>query len=260
MPITGSKLRYSFCLVIVTLFAVGLVGTALGAPGNGDVSIPDDIPTQNPDNVRISEGLQDRANQRTQNVGGDDSIQVIVQMDSLPDFQRDVFERSDSRRRQRVINALKDHSSKTQQPVIRLANAVDGIEVKNTFWITNAVVLSVDTDRIPLDTIARVQGVNRLHENYNIQIPGPSKGDRDELQSDSVTSSSSLNTTYGLSQINAPEVWSKYGTMGGGVKVAVLDSGVNVSHPDIDLYTGNASDPTYPGGWAEFNATGGRVA
>lgn len=67
-------------------------------------------------------------------------------------------------------------------------------------------------------------------------------------------------TDWGLAAIDAPAVWAEYDTMGEGAKVAVLDSGVDPSHPDIDLHTTNESDPTYPGGWAEFDRNGNRVA
>ena len=34
---------------------------------------------------------------------------------------------------------------------------------------------------------------------------------------------------------------------------------MNVSHPDLDLRNENPGDPTYPGGWAEFDSSGNRV-
>jgi len=97
--------------------------------------------------------------------------------------------------------------------------------------------------------------VSELHANFEVQAPTPRRVDRPSM----ATSTKGYNTTYGLDQVNATEVWDAYGTMGQGVKVAVLDTGVNASHQDIDLYTENASDPTYPGGWAEFNSTGAKI-
>lgn len=43
------------------------------------------------------------------------------------------------------------------------------------------------------------------------------------------------NTSWGVEKTNATGVWEEYGTMGSGTKVAVLDSGVNASHPDINV-------------------------
>ena len=43
------------------------------------------------------------------------------------------------------------------------------------------------------------------------------------------------------------------------MKVAVLDTGVDADHQDIDLYTEDENDKTYPGGWAEFDSYGNQV-
>lgn len=42
-------------------------------------------------------------------------------------------------------------------------------------------------------------------------------------------------TTAGVAQLNAPGAWTQFGTRGGGTRVAVLDTGVDPSHPDLDV-------------------------
>ena len=42
--------------------------------------------------------------------------------------------------------------------------------------------------------------------------------------------SSSQTIPYGITMVNAPAVWSK--TKGAGVRVAVLDTGISMYHPD----------------------------
>ncbi|MEM4971669.1 MAG: S8 family serine peptidase, partial [Sulfolobales archaeon] len=53
-------------------------------------------------------------------------------------------------------------------------------------------------------------------------------------------------------------VWREFNITGDGVVIAILDTGVNVNHPLIGrkMFTVNASDPSYPGGWIEFDSKG----
>jgi subtilisin family serine protease len=166
-----------------------------------------------------------------------------------------------------TIQSLKNHAQQTQQPVLRLAKQqADGMTALKRLWIANAVLLEVDKSKVSLQRIARIKGVKRLHANFELSLPKPaisntSGGEVGALDTKlaNAEADANYNTTYGVKQINATEVWSEYGTMGQGVKVAVLDTGVAIDHPDIDLYTTNKSNETYPGGWAEFDSNGTRV-
>ncbi|WP_435101855.1 S8 family serine peptidase [Halarchaeum sp. P4] len=159
---------------------------------------------------------------------------------------------------------LKNAAEKKQQPLVRFSNGRSGVTVVNRFWIANMVLLRVDTERVDVSEIARVEHVERLHRNFEVSIPNPSANTTNSTGATSAASTADAdagyNVTYGLEQVNATGVWKRYDTKGGGVKVAVLDTGVDVSHPDIELYTRDPSDPTYPGGWAEFGPKGQRVA
>lgn len=55
---------------------------------------------------------------------------------------------------------------------------------------------------------------------------------------------------WGVERVGAPAIWGAFGNRGAGVRVAVLDTGVDASHPDL---RGKIKE------WAEFDQKGNRV-
>ncbi|MDQ2050823.1 S8 family serine peptidase [Natronolimnohabitans sp. A-GB9] len=136
-----------------------------------------------------------------------------------------------------VADSLKTHAETSQEPLVEYAEETDGLEVQNQFWITNTVLLEVDLETVDLEAVASQDGVERIEKNYAVQTPKPVESDSTEA-------------IYGPKQIGAPDVWETYGTMGDGSTVAVLDSGVDPTHPDIEISDDN---------WAEFDDDGSIV-
>ncbi|ELY45889.1 S8 family serine peptidase [Natronorubrum tibetense] len=162
---------------------------------------------------------------------------------------------------------LETHAAETQESLLEHVADTPGVDVESEFWLTNAVLLEIDADRIDLETLeilAAVDPVEAVHENFELSVPeeptvdGTSSTAEMPVDGDEISGTTQL-TTPGIAQLNAPAVWESYDTRGDGVRVAVLDTGVDADHPSIDLYTEDPSDPTYPGGWAEFDAAGERV-
>lgn len=151
-------------------------------------------------------------------------------------------------------DALKTHANTSQTALERLAEHEDGITIEQQFWLANAALVTVDTDSADLRSIAALENVTAIQENVQLELPETEPGDDDRL----VTSANAQSTT-GLEQIDAPAVWEEFDTRGENVTVAVLDSGIDVDHPDLELVTTNESDPTYPGGWAEFDSAGNKL-
>lgn len=158
------------------------------------------------------------------------------------------------------VETMRDTADRTQRPVIEFARERDGVRLRNRFWIANAVLLEVDTDKVSLREIAELPGVRWVHENSEVraidddgEITSSGRGESTDADDASTLSGE---YTYGLEQINVPDIWEDHDTQGEGVKVAVLDSGIHLNHQDLDLYTEDSDDPTYPGGWAEFDGEG----
>lgn len=155
--------------------------------------------------------------------------------------------------RGQTIGTLQSHAERTQRPILDWAENNDNVVVANTWWITNAVLLTVRGDATTIDELERFDSVEQLHANFKFASPEPPES------SGAAPQQPPVNHSYALTQINATEVWEEYGTMGEGAKVAVLDSGVEADHPDIDLYTEDPGNETYPGGWGEWNEAGEMV-
>ncbi|MCX8185091.1 MAG: S8 family serine peptidase [Sulfolobales archaeon] len=64
--------------------------------------------------------------------------------------------------------------------------------------------------------------------------------------------------SWAISRIGAELVWKYLGRSGKDIVVAVLDTGIDISHPLLagKLITVDPNDPKYPGGWIEFDRVG----
>ena len=152
--------------------------------------------------------------------------------------------------------ALKQRAELSQAPVTDQISTFEGVDVERSLWVVNALVVSVDPGDVSVDDLTGIEGVDRIHPNYEYSIPG--------TQGDSATggnlSAAGTGTddvspmqdafTYGLEQINAPAVYDNLDTRGEGASVAVIDTGVDPEHPDIDIA---------PDNFAEFDATGEEI-
>lgn len=170
------------------------------------------------------------------------------------------------------VETLKKERQRSQRPLIEYVERSDDVTLRNQFWIANAVLLKVDADSNAIERISSFDHVERIHPNFEIERPKPEVSSVDTAGSKvddadgttptlhgTTTSEAGEQVTYGLDRIGVPAAWERFDTRGEGTKIAVLDTGVDVDHPDIDLYTENESDPTFPGGWAEFDTGGDRI-
>lgn len=160
------------------------------------------------------------------------------------------------RGRENVVGALKGHANGTRKPVLEMLRG-RGARVLNKFWIANAILAEVRVGTVY--ELASIPTICRIHEDYELRIL-EARERRTELlitTSGAQTGGSGDNVTWGLAKIQAPDVWAM-GIRGDNIWVAVLDTGVDITHPDLEnkMWTDNEDDNRYPGGWVEFNKNG----
>jgi len=183
--------------------------------------------------------LSDSLQQRTEEVDVNRVITVIIKLRNI-----DLYDVESSA----TTDVLRVHASGTQGRVLEFLNGERDVTVLNTFWLVNAILVNVTVDT--LHKLTYLEDVEEIFENFEVTIP-------ESISESDITSS---NVTWGLDRINAPEAWAQ-GFNGSGIRIAVLDTGVDISHPDIEgkMWTDTASDTTFPGGWIEFDWSGNIV-
>jgi len=199
------KTFHELSLVLLTILVLLAAGATVAQPG--------DIPRQDPGKADIDPVLQTAEGFSTMSSEPQD---VIVRLED--------FKVSDRDERKRL-------SSTHQSPILNMADRNPEVEVVDNFWLINAVHLRVDRD-FPLENIAGVKGVERLH--HNIQVRS--------LETENVQGAEYGDSTYGLKHANATDAWADFDTQGDGVRVSVLDSGVDPDHPDINISSENWID------------------
>ncbi|WP_247730077.1 S8 family serine peptidase [Halovivax limisalsi] len=127
-----------------------------------------------------------------------------------------------------VVDALKARAAVTQEPVVAELERLDGVAVEDTFWIRNSVRVTADLDRVDLETLAAIDGVERLEPTVEFEVP-------DLVPVSNPVEPRDDHVTYGLDQLNVTEAWEELGATGEGVRVVVADTGVHADHQDIDL-------------------------
>ncbi|MFC4534130.1 S8 family serine peptidase [Sphaerisporangium dianthi] len=151
----------------------------------------------------------------------------------------------------KVREGLAGAAAAMQAPIARLVES-QGDQVVNTFWLKNMVLVRAKPDTI--EALADLALVDRVIPNFELKAPETKPAD----PAASRRAADAGEQTWGLTKIGADRVRSERKLDGHGVRVAVLDTGVDISHPDLTgkLATDDAADPAHPGGWIEFAEDG----
>lgn len=147
---------------------------------------------------------------------------------------------------------LRSQGRKATRPLLRseigrkaMSRLPDGTDpASQVFWAAGSMIMTVtgtELEALPEE----VPGVIDVQLNRTLSVP-PTV----ETTSLPANVSDNLATSWGAAAIGAPAAWGAFGARGQGVKVAVLDTGIDDQHPDL---AGKVA------GFAEFDAVGNQI-
>jgi subtilisin family serine protease len=121
------------------------------------------------------------------------------------------------------------------------ARSVEPAQAVEELRYSGAIALDLSEDDIR-SLVDEVPGIATIHENRQLRVPavGEVLNVPEDVRETRIAS-------WGLKKINALATWGAYGARGKGARVAVLDTGVDASHPDLK---GKIEK------WAEFDSQG----
>jgi len=177
---------------------------------------------------------------------GSEVVEVVVRLKPL---QRDLA-LSVKGNYYAAVNALKWWAEYTQRPVVKFIESLGGVVV-NRFWLDNVILV-----RIPAELVLKIAAhpdVVRVFENFEVRVIEPVYRETTDTKTTQVSS-------WGIFKIRANETWA-LGVTGQGIRIAVLDTGVDITHPALagKMLSVIPGDPYYPGGWMEFDSSGNPV-
>ncbi|KDE59498.1 hypothetical protein EL22_21305 [Halostagnicola sp. A56] len=232
----GDRRRNWRSITLVVILAVSLAMASGPAAAAGTDTLADggsesDLSGAQPQWVGATDALETDSNQPTidpalENATGTQSVVVEFQDPTTRSIE------DEAAMRRAAADSL-------QQPLETYANETAGVSFEHGFWIDNAAVVTVDADRVePSDAVAGIAELDRVsHVRPEADISVLQARDDQSPDSDAaaLASSTTDDVPYNLEQTNVSAVWEEFRTTGEGATIAVLDSGVDDSHPDIDL-------------------------
>ncbi|MGQ4680859.1 S8 family serine peptidase [Paenibacillus polymyxa] len=164
-------------------------------------------------------------------------VRVIVQLDGEPLAVDKYAARSSAKAFTAQSEQKAESAIATEQTTFVDQAAEHGISLQVNYQyntVLNGLEVTVPANKIP--ELAKLPGVKSIHENktyYSIPVQDPPTLTANEATYDNAP----------LDQIGVPEAWAK-GLNGEGIKVGVIDTGIDYEHPDLK--------EAYKGGYDSF--------
>jgi serine protease len=157
-------------------------------------------------------------------------VKVLMLMDSqfdLSSLERSLEGTTPSFRREAVMSAVRQFALDSQSDALAVLDSEvrSGHAVRpHTLALANAITFKADAHCVQQLADSRSAGTLFASNKYLLKS--------DAVQGEPVDNTSRA-TAWGVSWVNADDVWSTYGITGAGIAVGHIDSGVWMTHPDL---------------------------
>lgn len=173
----------------------------------------------------------------------DEPLRFILHLPAAATLHSAAAEPDVAKRRQQVVTALQQTAAVAQAPLLDTLSAMQqsgAVSHVRPFWIINAI--AVTGSPAALEALAADPAVAAVTLDAQRPYFDPPDDGSITLETALVTAVPPTTTikSWGIDQINAPAVWHGLGIDGSGVTVAIMDTGVDWTHPDLMAnYRGN---------------------
>jgi len=172
--------------------------------------------------------------ERLQYVQEEEYISAIIRMTDQADLKvatKGIVGRNKALRSRNVIRKLQSTAKERQEDLITLLEkekSLGNVLSYTSFWIFNG--LSIEATPAVIEKIASLEDVEIINLDHPIAQPAPIQT---ATPDETMTIQANSPYTWNIEKLNAPEVW-EMGYDGSGIVVGVFDSGVDITHPDLE--------------------------